>query len=437
MFRYRGRRAARRLLTMAVSAGAVLATLVAVPATATAAPSHAPTAPALAYAGSCPTAGVISQGYHSGHDGVDIANNRGTPLYAAGPGTVTHSGAAGGYGQWIRIRHPDGTVTEYGHMYQRFVSVGQTVSGGQRIALMGSEGQSTGPHLHFEVHPDGGFGFGADPIDYLAARGVGLPCTPGGGGSGTSFPTWGSDVNIRAQATTASGSVGSLPGPTTVNVEARSAGELQRLQQRRLVVPAGLRRLHLEHLHRRVRLLAAGSTHLLAVRLPYVPQCAPTDPRGPFHGGLSVVRAKIGGMAKKMTTGEWRAFVTGGTRTGKLATVRADGSPHVAPVWFVLDGDDVVFNTGTETVKGRNLAREARVSLCVDDEQPPYAMVVLRGSAELSEDLPEVRAWATRIAARYVGEERAEEYGARNGVPGELLVRMHIEHVIGLDGIAD
>jgi PPOX class probable F420-dependent enzyme len=142
-------------------------------------------------------------------------------------------------------------------------------------------------------------------------------------------------------------------------------------------------------------------------------------------------------MGKKMTEDRWRAFVAAGTRTGKLATVRADGSPHVAPVWFVLDGDDLVFTTGADTVKGRNLARDGRVSLCVDDERPPYAVVVLRGRAELSEDLPEVRAWATRIAARYMGEERAEEYGARNGVPGELLVRMRVEHAVGLDAVAD
>jgi PPOX class probable F420-dependent enzyme len=142
-------------------------------------------------------------------------------------------------------------------------------------------------------------------------------------------------------------------------------------------------------------------------------------------------------MAKKMTTGEWREFVSAGTRTGKLATVRADGSPHVAPVWFVLDGEDVVFTTGAGTVKGRNLARDGRVSLCVDDERPPYAMVVLRGRAELSEDPARLRAWATRIAARYTGEDRAEEYGARNGVPGELLVRVRVEHATGLDGIAD
>jgi biotin carboxyl carrier protein len=228
MFRFRGRRAARKLLTTALSAGAALATMIALPTAATAAPSQASSAPsALAYAGSCPAAGVISQGYHSGHDGVDIANSRGTPIYAAGPGTVTHSGPAGGYGQWIRIRHTDGTVTEYGHMYQRFVSVGQTVSGGQRIALMGSEGQSTGPHLHFEVHPDGGFGFGANPFTYMSARGVGLPCTPGGGGGdGKSFPTWGSGVNIRAQATTNSSVVATLSGPTTVNVQCQKRGQM-------------------------------------------------------------------------------------------------------------------------------------------------------------------------------------------------------------------
>ena len=222
MFRLRGRRAARRMLSLAVAGGAMLATLIGAPATAAAAPS----APTLAYAGACPTAGVISQGYHGGHDGVDIANNRGTPIYAAGPGTVTHSGTAGGYGQWIRIRHPDGSVTEYGHMYHRDVSVGQSVGAGQRIALMGSEGQSTGPHLHFEVHLDGGFGFGDNPVNYMSARGVGLPCTPGGGSDGKSFPTWGSDVNIRAQATTTSAVVSSLPGPTTVTVQCQKRGEM-------------------------------------------------------------------------------------------------------------------------------------------------------------------------------------------------------------------
>ncbi|BDH05285.1 MULTISPECIES: PPOX class F420-dependent oxidoreductase [Streptomyces] len=142
-------------------------------------------------------------------------------------------------------------------------------------------------------------------------------------------------------------------------------------------------------------------------------------------------------MAHKMTDEEWRAFVSYGTRTGKLATVRADGSPHIAPIWFLLDGDELVFNTGEETVKGRNLARDPRVALCVDDDQPPFSFVVLNGQARLSEDLDEIRRWATRIAARYMGEDRAEEFGARNGVPGELLVRVHIDHVVAVRDLAD
>ncbi|MEU3760633.1 PPOX class F420-dependent oxidoreductase [Streptomyces albogriseolus] len=142
-------------------------------------------------------------------------------------------------------------------------------------------------------------------------------------------------------------------------------------------------------------------------------------------------------MGQKMTEEEWRAFVSHGTRTGKLATVRADGRPHLAPVWFVLDGDEVVFNTGTATVKGRNLARDGRIALCVDDDRPPFAYVILEGRARLSEDPGELRHWAARIGARYMGEDRAEEFGARNGVPGELLVRVRIDKVLAEKGVAD
>ncbi|MEU9451940.1 PPOX class F420-dependent oxidoreductase [Streptomyces sp. NPDC048277] len=137
-------------------------------------------------------------------------------------------------------------------------------------------------------------------------------------------------------------------------------------------------------------------------------------------------------MAQKMTDEEWRAFVSDGTRTGKLSTVNADGSPHVAPIWFLLEGEELVFNTGKDTVKGRNLTRDGRVALCVDDDRPPFHFVVLNGRARLSEDLGELRDSATRIAARYMGEERAEEFGARNGVPGELLVRVTVEKVVAL-----
>ncbi|MFJ9848443.1 PPOX class F420-dependent oxidoreductase [Streptomyces sp. NPDC101150] len=141
-------------------------------------------------------------------------------------------------------------------------------------------------------------------------------------------------------------------------------------------------------------------------------------------------------MAHKMTKDEWRKFLSEGTRTGKLSTVRADGSPHIAPVWFLMDGDELVFNTGKETVKGRNLARDGRVALCVDDERPPFSFVVVQGTAEISEELTEVRHWATRIAARYMGEDRAEEYGARNGVPGELVVRVRIDKAVAIADLA-
>ncbi|WP_326571173.1 PPOX class F420-dependent oxidoreductase [Actinacidiphila glaucinigra] len=142
-------------------------------------------------------------------------------------------------------------------------------------------------------------------------------------------------------------------------------------------------------------------------------------------------------MGHRMTEEEWRTFVSAGTRTGKLATTRAGGTPHVAPVWFLLDGEDVVFNTGKATVKGRNITRDGRVALCVDDDRPPFAYVVLQGRAEVSEEPGPLREWATRIAARYMGEDVAEEFGARNGGPGELLVRVRIDKVLAESGVAD
>ena len=142
-------------------------------------------------------------------------------------------------------------------------------------------------------------------------------------------------------------------------------------------------------------------------------------------------------MATPMNESQWRAFLSEGTRTGKLASVRADGRPHVAPVWFLVDGDDLVFNTGKDTVKGKSLARDGRVALCVDDDRPPFAFALVEGVATLSEDLPEVKKWATLIASRYVGEEQASAYGERNGVPGELLVRVRIGKVVALADLTD
>lgn len=137
-----------------------------------------------------------------------------------------------------------------------------------------------------------------------------------------------------------------------------------------------------------------------------------------------------------MTEAEIRAFLTAGTRTGKLATVRADGSPHVVPIWFVLDGDDLVFNTGADTVKGKALTRDGRAAICVDSEDPPFAYVTVRGTATLSTDVTAMLPWATRIAARYMGDDLAGSYGARNAVDGELLVRVRMERLSGFTGVA-
>jgi hypothetical protein len=142
-------------------------------------------------------------------------------------------------------------------------------------------------------------------------------------------------------------------------------------------------------------------------------------------------------MAEKMSTEEWRAFVSSGTRTGRAGVTAADGTPHVTPIWFLLDGDDLVFTTHVSGVKGRALRRDPRVCVCVDEDAPPYAFASLWGRATLSEDVDEVRRWATRLGGRYMGAERAEEYGARNGVPGELLVRVRIEKVVAVRDIAD
>ena len=126
------------------------------------------------------------------------------------------------------------------------------------------------------------------------------------------------------------------------------------------------------------------------------------------------------------------AFLTDGTRTGKLGFVAADGRPLVAPVWFLVEDGDLVFNTGAGTAKGRAVARDPRVVLCVDSEVPPYGFVQVQGTATTSEDPAELVRTATAIAARYMGPERAEEFGRRNGVPGELVVRITPTKVVAV-----
>jgi PPOX class probable F420-dependent enzyme len=140
-----------------------------------------------------------------------------------------------------------------------------------------------------------------------------------------------------------------------------------------------------------------------------------------------------------MSEAECREFLLARpARTGKLATVRKDGRPHVAPIWFDVDDDGtIVLTTGADSLKGRSIRRDPRVSLCVDDERPPFSFVIVDGTVEISEDLDQLLVWATRIGGRYMGADMAEAYGRRNAVPGELLVRLSPTHVVAHAAIAD
>jgi PPOX class probable F420-dependent enzyme len=142
-----------------------------------------------------------------------------------------------------------------------------------------------------------------------------------------------------------------------------------------------------------------------------------------------------------MSRDQWREFVSTGTRTGKLAIVRSNGAPLVVPIWFVLDTDGtddfVVFNTGRDSVKGKILRRDPRFCLCVDEEAAPYSYVSIQGEATMSDDLDEMLTWSIKLGARYMGAERGEEFGRRNAVPEEVLVRGRVLKVNALGALAE
>jgi murein DD-endopeptidase MepM/ murein hydrolase activator NlpD len=121
-----------------------------------------------------PTKGIFTSnfGYRWGvlHAGIDIANSIGTPILAVSDGVVIDAGPTAGYGMWVKLRHADGTVTLYGHVNSTTVSVGERVMAGDQIATMGNRGNSTGPHLHFEVLLGGTQR--VDPVPWLAKRGL-------------------------------------------------------------------------------------------------------------------------------------------------------------------------------------------------------------------------------------------------------------------------
>ena len=152
-------------------------------------------------------------------------------------------------------------------------------------------------------------------------------------------------------------------------------------------------------------------------------------------------------MSKK----EIRKFLMQGTFTGKLATVKKDGSSHLVPIWFVLDGsnkggrrgrkgkddDNIIFTTDSTSVKAKNIQHDNRVSICVDDQRPPFSFVVVYGTAKIHHyKHRELFRFATKIAQRYMGKENAELYGRRNSTEGEVLVRITPTRIIGEKDIA-
>jgi PPOX class probable F420-dependent enzyme len=141
----------------------------------------------------------------------------------------------------------------------------------------------------------------------------------------------------------------------------------------------------------------------------------------------------------RMSADEVRAFLTSEpARPAILGTTRADGRPHVAPIWYAVDDDgSIVFTTGEDTVKGRNLRRAGHAAMTVQDDVAPFSFVTLEGPVAISDALQAVQHWAAIIGGRYMGADRAEEYGRRNGVPGELLVRLTPTKTISAQDVAD
>jgi PPOX class probable F420-dependent enzyme len=139
---------------------------------------------------------------------------------------------------------------------------------------------------------------------------------------------------------------------------------------------------------------------------------------------------------EKMTKTEYLAFLSGRARCAKLATVREDGRPHVVPVWFTLHNEEIIFTAGYRSVKMKNILQDGRVAICVDDDSPPFHYVLLEGRAEvLNSSVEAARHWGAIIGGRYMGMDRAEEFGRRYGVEGEWVMRMIPDRVVAYKDI--
>ena len=139
-----------------------------------------------------------------------------------------------------------------------------------------------------------------------------------------------------------------------------------------------------------------------------------------------------------MTKAEYMAFLNDTPRCGKIATVRADGRPHVVPIWFMMEGEKLIFTAWHTSVKVKNILRDSRVAICVDEDQPPFHYVVLEGHVTvLDKSLEASRHHATIIGGRYMGADKAEEFGRRNGKEGEWVMQMIPDKIIAHKNVTD
>jgi len=128
---------------------------------------------------------------------------------------------------------------------------------------------------------------------------------------------------------------------------------------------------------------------------------------------------------EKMNQNEIKEFLMRGTYTAKLGTINKDGSPHITPIWFILDENDhIIFTTYFKSLKAKNLVRNTKVSICVDDQVPPFSFVIVNGIAKIMTNSRDLLIWTTKIAERYIGKELSLDYGKRNAVEGELIIKV-------------
>jgi PPOX class probable F420-dependent enzyme len=141
-------------------------------------------------------------------------------------------------------------------------------------------------------------------------------------------------------------------------------------------------------------------------------------------------------MPHKMTKDEAWRFLRSGSMTATFASIRDDGRPHAVPTWYAVDGDEIVFTTWHTTVKAANIRERSSVVVLVQDPKPPYAYVSVEGEARLIDDLGQCQDISTLLGGKYMGAERAEEFGKRNGVEGELVVRVRPTKIFGEANVA-